>query len=154
MKKGGRGLDESYCLRHLFAALGIVILTCGCSGFSERLDSDEAVVYVLNTVPRNSGESHIVFVNGKRIAFLKSGQYTRFRIAPGSYSLTVTGTSRIGRRLTLAEIVVESNDVRYFVYDETIREDYLIEYGSEHARQWLLGKRLVYPRYSKVEALE
>jgi hypothetical protein len=125
----------------LLAAL--LFLLAGCAYRHVAPEPGEGIAYILNTVVSEHSEPQPVFINGELVAELQPGQFTWFRLAPGSHAFRVAGSPFQGRTLSNPGVKLSAGQTRYLVYDEERDEPYLIEYSETHARRWLRGKRFV-----------
>ena len=97
----------------------------------------------MNTIPGRAGEAHALLVDGEQVASLRPQHYTWFQLAPGTYHLEVFGKEGQGWLQSAVEVDLEPGETRFFVYDENRVDNYLYEYGEEHAHDWLAGARYV-----------
>lgn len=120
-------------------------MIAGCAWPSAPEFPALVTVYVLNVVETAGRTNHAILVDGNVVAMLSPGQYTRFTIAPGNYDFTVTGAGSRTRNQEAVGYRFLPGQRRYLVYDESLREDYLIEYGADHARRWIKSADRVQP---------
>ncbi|MEN1727475.1 MAG: DUF2846 domain-containing protein [Pseudomonadota bacterium] len=129
--------------RPLIGAGVLLFLLGACTYRHVEPPPGEGTVYVLNTVTDWESEPHAVFINEHRVAVLRPGEFTWIHLLPGRYAVAVKGSEIQGRTLSSQDVDVSPGAVRFLVYDEEKREDYLIEYSKEHARNWLRARRYV-----------
>lgn len=130
----------------------MLALVGGCAYRGAPQLPDLATVYVLNVVEPRAHTRHAIHVDGRVVAVLSPGQYTRFTIAPGHYDFTVTGSGGRTRDQDAVGYQFLPGQRRYLVYDDSLREGYLIEYGPDYAGRWMESAQRVQPIRNRLSA--